>query len=272
MTRRLVLVAVFVAAAGLAGCSSKTLNLEKRVGDLEKRVADIEKRVTAEEASGKIQETAVETLTKRADKTDSGLAAVKQGQDELTSRLDQLFRDALRASFTYWPGTPTATQTVSFTDASKVWDSEILDWFWAFGDGTTSQLQNPTHEFTNAGRYGVVLKVTDQKGRSSSSQQVVEVSPVTPTVVPQPLPLPQACQECIRKLNSATPEQFAGVQGVGQVLGQALVDKQPYALPGDSCNGAKAIEELLTKKVDGVWSLLAERTVRYFCPELYKQK
>jgi outer membrane murein-binding lipoprotein Lpp len=270
MTRRLVLVAVLVAAAALAGCSSKTGNLEKRVGDVEKRLGEIEKRVGTVEASSAIKQQALESALEKAE---ADLTVLRQSQNELTSRLEQLYRDAVTASFTYSPGAPTVTQTVSFTDASRDRDAAISEWFWSFGDGATSGEQNPTHTFANAGRYAVLLKVTDEKGRSSSSQQVVEVSPVAPTgVPPQPVSLPQACQECIKKLNSATREQFAGVQGVGQTLGQALVDNKPYAIPEGSCTGAKPIEDLLAKKVDGIWTLLAERTVRYFCPELYKSK
>ncbi|MDQ3108969.1 MAG: PKD domain-containing protein [Bacteroidota bacterium] len=34
------------------------------------------------------------------------------------------------------------------------------DWFWDFGDGNTSSLQNPTHYYANPGFYYVCLKVT----------------------------------------------------------------------------------------------------------------
>jgi uncharacterized protein (TIGR02145 family) len=35
----------------------------------------------------------------------------------------------------------------------------FTDWFWDFGDGSTSTLQNPTHLYTNTGTYTVKLKV-----------------------------------------------------------------------------------------------------------------
>lgn len=49
---------------------------------------------------------------------------------------------------------------VSFTDASSVSTGEIVKWAWNFGDGKTSNEQNPTHEFTNPGNYEVWLLVT----------------------------------------------------------------------------------------------------------------
>jgi len=38
-------------------------------------------------------------------------------------------------------------------------------WHWYFGDGTTSTLQNPTHNYSNAGNYDVKLTVTDNEGK-----------------------------------------------------------------------------------------------------------
>ncbi len=47
--------------------------------------------------------------------------------------------------------------TVYFTDTSQ---GNITSWFWDFGDGTTSILQNPSHTYTNPGSYSVSLVVT----------------------------------------------------------------------------------------------------------------
>lgn len=37
-------------------------------------------------------------------------------------------------------------------------------WFWDFGDGTQSSLQNPLHTYTNSGNYTVTFKITNDKG------------------------------------------------------------------------------------------------------------
>lgn len=47
--------------------------------------------------------------------------------------------------------------TVEFTDISLAPDN----WLWSFGDGTTSNLQNPVHTFATRGRYTVTLTVED---------------------------------------------------------------------------------------------------------------
>ncbi len=50
-----------------------------------------------------------------------------------------------------------ADLTVQFTDNSS---SGVDNWFWDFGDGITSTLENPTHTFTTAGNYDVLLKTS----------------------------------------------------------------------------------------------------------------
>jgi gliding motility-associated-like protein len=50
-------------------------------------------------------------------------------------------------------------QTVNFTDTSNSPQSTIVSWFWDFGDGTTSNVQNPNHTFPNPGTYNVSLTI-----------------------------------------------------------------------------------------------------------------
>lgn len=50
--------------------------------------------------------------------------------------------------------------TVYFTDNS----SNAYTWMWYFGDGTTSALQNPSHTYSDTGKYCISLVVTDING------------------------------------------------------------------------------------------------------------
>ncbi len=40
-------------------------------------------------------------------------------------------------------------------------------WYWDFGDGNTSNIQNPIHTYTNAGNYTVILTVTDDESNTA---------------------------------------------------------------------------------------------------------
>ncbi len=52
-------------------------------------------------------------------------------------------------------------ESVSFADLSQPGSAPITSWQWAFGDGTTSTIQNPVHTFQFAGTFAVTLITTD---------------------------------------------------------------------------------------------------------------
>ena len=53
---------------------------------------------------------------------------------------------------------------VSLTDNSIAQEGAIVKWEWDLGDGTISGQQNPTHTYTAAGNYNVILRVTNAAG------------------------------------------------------------------------------------------------------------
>lgn len=60
--------------------------------------------------------------------------------------------------------------SVSFIDQSTSGTSPITTWAWDFGDGGTSQDQNPQHIFETVGTYDVSLTVTTNDGQDTSVQ------------------------------------------------------------------------------------------------------
>ena len=83
---------------------------------------------------------------------------------------------APKADFGYSPTSPLAGQNVSFTDSSTDDDGTIVAWAWAFGDGGTSNLQNPSHSFSSPGTYPVSLTVTDDDSATNSKSKSITVS------------------------------------------------------------------------------------------------
>lgn len=52
------------------------------------------------------------------------------------------------------------TLTINFTDSSSS-QNLIISWLWDFGDGSSSDLQNPTHTYSHDGNYYVCLTISD---------------------------------------------------------------------------------------------------------------
>ncbi len=73
------------------------------------------------------------------------------------------------ASFTYLAGSAVSgTQTFYFYDTSD--GDPATSWAWSFGDNSTNATaQNPTHIYTDAGQYQVIMTATNAYGSSSAS-------------------------------------------------------------------------------------------------------
>jgi PKD repeat protein len=73
--------------------------------------------------------------------------------------------------FAYFYPTPNygyAPLEVTFEDHS----TDTILWYWDFGDGTNSSLQNPTHTYTNAGVFTVVLTASNEDGNSTYTDTI----------------------------------------------------------------------------------------------------
>ncbi|WP_228710768.1 PKD domain-containing protein [Saccharobesus litoralis] len=64
---------------------------------------------------------------------------------------------------------------IALTDNSQT-DSQVLNWHWTLGDGTSSNLPNPTHTYAQAGEYQVKLTVTDQNYHQDTFTRQIEVT------------------------------------------------------------------------------------------------
>jgi PGF-pre-PGF domain-containing protein len=70
---------------------------------------------------------------------------------------------------------------VHFTDSSQ----NAIKWDWDFGDEATSDEQNPTHTYTEAGNYAVKLTVNNENGTDSKTFEIiVDEAPIKDKVIP----------------------------------------------------------------------------------------
>jgi PKD repeat protein len=77
------------------------------------------------------------------------------------------FIPTLEADFRAAPARGPAPLTVDFIDQST---GDIDNWYWVFGDGTTSTLQNPSHTYNDATAYSVSLTVTGPDGDDTETK------------------------------------------------------------------------------------------------------
>lgn len=80
-----------------------------------------------------------------------------------------LLSDSCQSWFTY----SASSLTLSFT-ASSV-STRIISWDYQFGDGNSSNLQNPVHTYTASGNYEVSLFTTDSSGCTYLYSEIINV-------------------------------------------------------------------------------------------------
>ncbi|MBI3500660.1 MAG: PKD domain-containing protein [Bacteroidetes bacterium] len=131
--------------------------------------------------------------------------------------------------FTYTPNGPPTSQftanptntcsgNVQFTDQSFY---NITAWLWNFGDGATSNAQNPLHTYTASGTYSVSLKATNANGNNTLAKpNYITVSlsgtPLTPASC-TPTTTSYCCGFGITnfqfdKINNNSPDGSAGYE------------------------------------------------------------
>ncbi|KAB2859095.1 MAG: PKD domain-containing protein [Flavobacteriales bacterium] len=86
------------------------------------------------------------------------------------------------ASFMYWPNDQATIvdKELTFTDQSIIGSV----WHWDMGDGFTSSVQHPVHEFPDTGFYLVTLAIENVYGCVDTTQKYVQIKPMYAIWIP----------------------------------------------------------------------------------------
>jgi outer membrane protein assembly factor BamB len=95
---------------------------------------------------------------------------------------------------------------------------------WDFGDGTTSEQRNPTHNYTNTGNYTATFSVTDHEGNQSSDIAAVTITYAHPSVtITKPI---NALYIANIKIFSKTPLPII----IGRITVTVDASQQPFGI------------------------------------------
>lgn len=67
-------------------------------------------------------------------------------------------------------GYSSSSSSINFYDSSSSSGGRITNWYWDFGDGSTSTSINPSHKYNSVGTFNVCLYVTDSSTRCTDSK------------------------------------------------------------------------------------------------------
>lgn len=71
---------------------------------------------------------------------------------------------------------------VTFVDSSTTEGQAITNWDWNFGDGTTSNQQSLSHQFSNVGDFDISLMVTDDNGCQDTKTISINYAPAPQSI------------------------------------------------------------------------------------------
>ncbi len=95
---------------------------------------------------------------------------ISNGSSSKTCSQTVTIKADLDAQFTFSPSSPSVNEKVLFADAST---GDTTSWKWDFGDGTTSDLKDPEHTFSEMGTFDVSLTVSDGSTSKSKSATII---------------------------------------------------------------------------------------------------
>ncbi len=141
------------------------------------------------------------------------------------------------ANFTANIGVGGNDLNVAFTDASV---GSPASWFWDFGNGVTSTMQNPNYNYPSSGTYTVCLTIQDSCGTDSICQNIqIDVTSLKELFAPNVSIYPNPTEDILHvdasglngqdwtlRLLNAIGEEYLTISGTGKTIEETLETSQ----------------------------------------------
>ncbi len=96
-------------------------------------------------------------------------------QNQISSSVELYQNPTADFEYTFVDGSSCIESVVSFNDESSANEGQIVSWLWDFGDGNSSNIQNPTHSYSDDGTYIISLIVENSSGCTDQNQLPVTI-------------------------------------------------------------------------------------------------
>lgn len=147
---------------------------DRKLNRLNKNIDNPKDKFTKEEnvVSNKIEKSAIKEEANKTNKLKNNKDEIadltNQDKTEKTVNKNELFvLSNPIANFGASKQNGCTSFKVYFYDSSTIDDGVIDSFYWTFGDGSHSNLQNPVHTYKNSGIYNVKLSVWSSKGQKA---------------------------------------------------------------------------------------------------------
>ncbi len=96
-------------------------------------------------------------------------------ENQITLTIDLFENPAADFEYTFSDGSSCIESIVEFDDASTTSEGEIVGWQWDFGDGNTSNQENPSHSYASSGTLIVSLTAENSNGCFDQNQLPITI-------------------------------------------------------------------------------------------------
>jgi gliding motility-associated-like protein len=172
--------------------------------------------------------------------------------------------DTVVAEYSYnYPNTCDST-LIQFSDLSYAINSNIVSWNWNFGDGNTSILQNPLHDYLNAGTYTVTLITTNNLSHSDTFALTVTVIENALSITANAAPA-VLCYGNSTVLSGNGSVSYIWTGGVNNGVAFSPLGSGTYTVTGTDANGCTATSAV-TVTVNPLPLVIANAAPLAVCP------